>query len=60
MRGRPIHNDRLVLDLLEYSDYIDDDGFILFLDFYKTFDMVEHGTLWFWRELQECSQMLLQ
>ena len=43
MKGRSIHNNiRLVLDLVEYSDYINDDGFILFLDFYKAFDMVEH------------------
>lgn len=43
MKGRPIHNNIwLVLDLVEYSEYINDDGFILFLDFYKAFDMVEH------------------
>ncbi len=43
MKGRSIHdNIRLVLDLVEYSDYISDDGFILFLDFYKAFDTVEH------------------
>lgn len=29
------------MDLLDYSDLIDD-GFILFLDFYKAFDSVEH------------------
>ncbi len=29
------------MDLVEYS-YLKDDGFILFLDFKKTFDMIEH------------------
>lgn len=43
IKGRVIHNNiRLVMDLLDYSDLIDDDGFILFLDFYKAFDSVEH------------------
>lgn len=43
MKGRSIHNNvRLVLDLLEYNNYLQDDGFILFLDFYKAFDTVEH------------------
>ncbi len=43
LKGRSIHNNiRLVLDLLDYSDRIDDDGFILFLDFCKAFDTVEH------------------
>ncbi len=31
-----------MLDLLDYNDRIDDDGFILFLDFCKAFDRVEH------------------
>lgn len=31
MRGRSIHNNvRLVQDLIDYSDHINDDGFILF------------------------------
>lgn len=43
MRGRHICNNiRLVLDLIDYSDFIDDDSFILFVDFYKAFDRVEH------------------
>uniref|UniRef100_A0A1A8L6V8 Reverse transcriptase domain-containing protein n=1 Tax=Nothobranchius pienaari TaxID=704102 RepID=A0A1A8L6V8_9TELE len=43
MKGRSIHNNiRLVMDLLDYSHLIDDDGFILFLDFYKAFDSIEH------------------
>uniref|UniRef100_A0A1A8EWE2 Reverse transcriptase domain-containing protein n=1 Tax=Nothobranchius korthausae TaxID=1143690 RepID=A0A1A8EWE2_9TELE len=43
MKGRSIHNNiRLVMDLLDYSNLIDDDGFILFLDFYKAFDSIEH------------------
>lgn len=43
MKGRSIHNNiRLVMDLIEYSDLIQDNGFIFFLDFYKAFDSVEH------------------
>uniref|UniRef100_A0A8C7XZI9 Reverse transcriptase domain-containing protein n=1 Tax=Oryzias sinensis TaxID=183150 RepID=A0A8C7XZI9_9TELE len=43
MSGRHIMNNiRLVLDILDYPDIINDNGFILFLDFYKAFDTVEH------------------
>lgn len=35
-------NIRLVLDLLDYSDNIDNDSLIVFLDFYKAFDTIEH------------------
>lgn len=43
LKGRSIHNNiRLVMDLVEYCDLIEDDGFILFLDFKKAFDMIEH------------------
>lgn len=43
VRDRSIHNNiRLVLDILDYGDRIEDDGFILFLDFCKAFDKVEH------------------
>ncbi len=42
-KGRLIHNNiRLVLDLIDYGHLIKDDGFVLFLDFYKAFDTVEH------------------
>ncbi len=42
LKGRSIHNNiRLVLDLLDYN-YLIEDGFILFLDFFKAFDMIEH------------------
>ena len=41
--GRSIHNNiRLVLDLIDYSHLFIESGFILFLDFYKAFDSVEH------------------
>lgn len=44
LKGRSIHNNiRLVLDLIDYSHLINDDGFMLFLDFYKAFDSVEHA-----------------
>ncbi len=41
--GRSIHtNIRLVLDLIDCSDIFVERGFIIFLDFYKAFDSVEH------------------
>lgn len=36
------NNIRLVLDVLDYPEIIHDNAFILFLDFYKAFDTVEH------------------
>lgn len=43
LKGRSIHNNiRLVLDLLDYN-YLIEDGFILFLYFFKAFDTVEHN-----------------
>ncbi len=35
-------NLRLILDLLDYTQYAESDALILFLDFYKAFDTVEH------------------
>ncbi len=36
LKDRSIHNNiRLIFDLIEYSHLIEEDGFILFLDFYK-------------------------
>lgn len=44
LKDRSIHNNiRLVFDLVEYGHLIEEDGLILFLDFYKAFDMVEHS-----------------
>uniref|UniRef100_A0A3P9LB20 Reverse transcriptase domain-containing protein n=1 Tax=Oryzias latipes TaxID=8090 RepID=A0A3P9LB20_ORYLA len=43
MQNRLISNNiRLVLDILDYSHLISDDSFILFLDFYKASDSVNH------------------
>ena len=43
MKGRHISNNiRLILDILDYSELIHNDAIILFLDFYKAFDTVEH------------------
>lgn len=43
MSGRYIiDNIRLILDILDYSDLITDNSFILFLDFRKAFDSIEH------------------
>lgn len=42
-KGRHISNNiRLVLDLVDYAVYCPDDSFILFLDFCKAFDTIEH------------------
>ncbi len=38
-------NSRLILDLLDYTQYVESDVLILFLDFYKAFDTVEHEFL---------------
>lgn len=35
-------NIRLLLDFIDYSDLINDDSYIFFLDFHKAFDTVEH------------------
>ena len=44
LKGRSFHNNiRLVLDLIDYSHLIKEDGFMLFLDFHKAFDSVEHA-----------------
>uniref|UniRef100_A0A669EBX3 Reverse transcriptase domain-containing protein n=1 Tax=Oreochromis niloticus TaxID=8128 RepID=A0A669EBX3_ORENI len=43
IKGRSIHNNiRLILDLIDYNYLIENQGFVLFLDFYKAFDMIEH------------------
>ncbi len=44
LKGRSIHNNiHLVLDLIDYSHLIKEDGFMFFLDFHKAFDLVEHA-----------------
>lgn len=44
MKGRHICNNlRLILDLIDYSHLLNDDNLILFLDFNKAFDTVEHN-----------------
>lgn len=43
MKGRHMSNNiRRVLDLTDYAEYCPDDSFILFLDFCKAFDTIEH------------------
>uniref|UniRef100_A0A8C6SMB2 Reverse transcriptase domain-containing protein n=1 Tax=Neogobius melanostomus TaxID=47308 RepID=A0A8C6SMB2_9GOBI len=52
IKGRHISNNiRLVLDLLDYSDNVHSDAFILFVDFYKAFDTIEH------KFIKECLQL---
>lgn len=44
MEKRHITNNiRLVLDILDYEDLIPNDSYLLFLDFYKAFDSLEHN-----------------
>lgn len=46
LKERSIHNNiRLVMDVVEYNHLIEDDGYILFLDFKKAFDTLEHRFL---------------
>ncbi len=46
LKGRHITNNiRLVLDLLDYAENVEDGAIILFLDFFKAFDTVEHKFL---------------
>ncbi len=43
LNNRHISNNiRLVLDIFDYLNLISDDSFLLFLDFYKAFDTLEH------------------
>ena len=43
MHGRHISNNiRMILDVIDYNDLILDDSFLMFVDFYKAFDTVEH------------------
>ena len=43
MTGRSIINNvRLILDLIDYNEYINEDSLVLFVDFYKAFDTVNH------------------
>lgn len=52
IKGRHISNNiRLILDLLDYSNNIDSEALILFVDFYKAFDTIEH------RFIQECLKL---
>ncbi len=41
-KGTIFYNIRLVLDILDYSDFFSNDNLILFLDYYKAFDSLEH------------------
>lgn len=46
IKGRNIHNHiRLVLDMIDYRHLIKTESLVLFLDFYKAFDTVEHPFL---------------
>lgn len=43
MQNRHISNNiRLILDIIDYPELVQDDSLILFLDFYKAFDSLEH------------------
>lgn len=38
-------NIRLVLDLIDYPDYINANAIMVFLDLYKAFDSIEHSII---------------
>lgn len=42
MSKRYISNIRLIFDLLDYSEHVESQAVIVFLDFYKAFDTLEH------------------
>lgn len=43
IKGRYIHNHiRLILDMMDYQSFIQSDSLVLFIDFFKAFDTVEH------------------
>ena len=43
MHGQHIGNNiKLILDMIDYNDFILDDSFLMFVDFYNAFDTVEH------------------
>lgn len=44
IKGRHIHNNvRLILDMLDYHTLINSESLILFIDFFKAFDSIEHN-----------------
>uniref|UniRef100_A0A9J8DK74 Reverse transcriptase domain-containing protein n=1 Tax=Cyprinus carpio carpio TaxID=630221 RepID=A0A9J8DK74_CYPCA len=44
LKGRHISNNiRLIIDILDYPEFINKDALILFIDFYKAFDTAEHS-----------------
>ncbi len=46
VKGRNIHNHtRLILDFVDYREYITTESYVLFLDFFKAFDSIEHSFL---------------
>ncbi len=46
LKGHHLSNNiRLVLDLLDYADSVHSNSLILFLDFYKAIDTIEHQFL---------------
>lgn len=54
LKCRPISNNiSLIIDILDYSEIVNNESLILFVDFYKAFDTVEHvfifEALWFWQ-----------
>ncbi len=39
------HLSRIILDMIDYIHFIEDDSFVLFIDFYKAFDTAIHDCL---------------
>uniref|UniRef100_A0A3P9AV59 Reverse transcriptase domain-containing protein n=1 Tax=Maylandia zebra TaxID=106582 RepID=A0A3P9AV59_9CICH len=46
LKGRQIHNNiRLILDMIDYRSFINSESLILFIDFFKAFDSIDHNFL---------------
>jgi len=70
MQGRLVILGRLILDMVDYNNFIEDASFILFIDFYKAFDTLNHFIFQFyfqsyyidrfWRCIFESSQNIIQ
>ncbi len=52
------HLSRILLDMIDYIHFIEDDSFVLFIDFYEAFDTAIHDCLvleiCFWKPLKHC------
>lgn len=71
LAGRSIINNvRLILDLIDYNEYINNDSLVLFVDFYKAQMLCKHSKLsihskntqyfWIWRMIYQYHWYFIQ